>query len=263
MSKLLLPVLCLCLAAWLFGGSIWFGNQYSKSDEQTSWEVQDGQIQFSSPTTFSFQESDAEIILDENQHAMIAQISEYLIANPDRHLYLKGLYSETEMKNETYDNMGLARAESFRYLIYRQGVHLHQLHTSALKVKKHQLNNNGLIHGGVDFYFSESPLAKYDPALSFKKFIRFESNSSIISKDQDFDDYLPALRQYLVDHPDKKVEIIGIFSKKQTKKITQKRVDYLKHKLSQAAIPDQKVSDRIYESEPNDVVKEEIEVRIL
>ncbi len=262
MSKLLLPTLCLCLAAWLFGGSVWFSNQYAKGTADSSWTLQDGINKFTSSTLFSFQKSDPEIFLDDNQHAMIGQIAEYLDTHKDRHLELTGFYTETEINDSDYDNLGQARAQNFLYLIQHQGVDLDQLHAFSKLVKKHRLNSNGLIDGGVEFNFVESPLVKYGNTFSLNKVILFKGNSETDLAITDFDTYIASLRQYLTDHPDKKIKLIGYSNSVDQNKLTRKRVFNLEKSLKKLGLSKDKLSSTLESTAGGNNANSYIEIRI-
>ncbi len=239
MSKLILPLLSLCLTIWLFGGSVWFGNQFSKHNSISAWLISDGKAQFSSPTTFSFQTSDAEIILDDNQLSMISEIAQYMERNPERNLELTGLYTKDEINNSDYKNLGLGRAESFRYLLYRQGIALEKIQVTGNLIEKHQLNSNGLINGGVEFSFTESPISKYGSSFSIIKQIDFMDDYSAT-----FDlsvNYIAALRQYLADYPNKSLQIVVYNISVDDDFIAQKRVKALTSKLSDEGISSNKI----------------------
>jgi len=247
MSKLLLPLLCIGLAGWLFGGSIWFGNQYTNGT-QASWTLKDGTNQFHSPTLFSFQTSDAEVILDDNQLAMISDISQYLLDHQDRIIVLTGLYSKKETNNSDYENIGHARAESLRYLMYRQGVKLERLVIQSKLVKKHQLNSNGLINGGVEFSFSESPLAKYGD-FTLEKEVLFDTKSATEINTPQFDQYVAMMRQYLTDHPDKKIKLTGFSNAVSQNTLTRKRVYTIEKMLKDSGISSDRFSSFLAETD--------------
>ena len=261
MSKLLLPLLCLCLAGWLFGGSVWFGNQFSSSSINASWQLQDGKAQFNSPTTFSFQTSDAEIILDDNQLGMISQIAQYLDAHSDRILNLTGSYTKAEINNSDYENLGLARAESFRYIFFRQGIDMSRLIVEGKQVEAHQLNSNGLIHGGVDFSFMESPIIKYGPSFSSNKKIEYKAGSEDIVT-EDFEAYVASIRQYLVDYPQKKLLFTGYSKSVDYNTITQKRVLGLKNILVQKGISKEKMKSGPIQTDQQHLVDSHVEIKI-
>ncbi len=240
MSKLLLPLLCLCLAIWLFGGSYWFAREYTQDGPNKGWTVTDGKQVFHSETIFSFQYADPEIILDDNQWALITQIGEYLDANPDRALVITGDYTEEEMNNSQDQNLGKARAESFRYLIYRLGIDLERIIVKERQVKSHVKNENGLINGGVNFDFVESPLMKYGEAFSFEKRVHFDQNDAIDRSKNSYELYLAALRQYMVDFPTKKIKLSAAYSKEVTASF-QKRMDTLISDLKNQGIDESRI----------------------
>ncbi|MFT5166820.1 MAG: outer membrane protein OmpA-like peptidoglycan-associated protein [Saprospiraceae bacterium] len=263
MSKLLLPSLCICLTIWLFGGSVWFGNQFSRSIIDASWQLRDGATSFHCPTTFSFQTSDAEVILDDNQLDMISRIAQYMKTNPTRNLELTGVYTEEETKNIDIKNLGFARAECFQQLIYRKGIDLARIEVSGKLLKTHQLNANGLIHGGVDFTFIESPLVKYGPAFSTIKTISFEDQSEEIISTDDFEAYVAAIRQYLTDHPDKHLQLTGYSHSVNQNTMTQKRVLSLKNLLTKNEIPLEKLKAAIDRNSIRQSESSYVEIRVL
>jgi hypothetical protein len=263
MSKLLLPSLCLCLTVWLFGGSVWFGNQFPNHIEETGWQLNDGPTSFHSPTTFSFQISDADIILDENQLAMISKIAQYLAANPKRNLELVGVYTDEESENIGIKNLGLARATSFQQLIYKNGVDLNRISVAGKKVKNHHLNSNGLIQGGVDFTFIESPIEKYGTSFTMVKSINFEDQSAEKITTKDIDAYIAAIRQYLVDHPEKYLQLIGFSQAVQQNTLTQKRVLALKNILIKSGISIDKLKTTIDKESIQQSSNSYVEIRLL
>lgn len=262
MNKLLLPLLCLCLAVWLFGGSIWFGEQYAKSNQEQTWTILDGQEIFHSSTIFSFQVSDPDIILDDNQLAMISDISQYLTEHKERDLFIAGNYTEKEINNSEYSNLGLARAESFRYLFYRQGIDLDRINTKGKIVQSHALNSNGLINGGVSISFVESPLVKYGPDFSLTKEIHFKATSTTALEMKNFNEYVAAVRQYLVDYPNKKIQLTGYYKTAEQEGLARKRVYNLEQNLVKTGVASEYLTSTLEASEDIQTENSYVEISI-
>lgn len=263
MSKLLFPVLCLCLAIWLFGGSYWFAQEYSINNAtQQGWTITDGKEVFHSNTIFSFQYSDPEIILDDNQLALIGQLAEYLNTAQDRDLTITGNYTAKEINNSDYDDLGLARAESFRYLLYRQGVDLERLIVKSHLVSSHSNNNNGLIDGGVSFSFSDSPLKKYGADFSLKKKFGLQQDATLTDPNS-FELYLAALKQYLVDYNDKKVQLTLAFHNPQSKQgVIQKRLNSIINDLESPGVEANRIKTKLIENHAGSSESNYIEVSV-
>lgn len=227
MSKLLLPLLVLCLVGWLFGGSAWFGSHFSIPSEANTWLVQDGNQSFSAPNKIAFSLHSREVLTNDSQLKMLTELAEYLASNPNRHLRMTGLYTKDEVNNSESPNLGIARAETVRNLIYRNGlVDLERLEIGHRRVKELELNPYGFINEGVVFEFFESPVAKYGEAFKLHKELFFKRPSDInFIKEKDFDTYLQSIRQYLVDHPQQSIFVKGFHQSLTKDEITQKRVE--------------------------------------
>ncbi len=228
MSKLLLPLLVLCLVGWLFGGSAWFGSHFSiPSENANTWLVQDGNQSFSAPNKIAFSLHSREVLTNDRQLKMLTELAEHLAATPNRHLRITGLYTESEVNNSDRPNLGIARAETVRNLIYRSGaIDLERLEVGHKKVKEHELNPYGFINEGVILEFFESPTAKYGEYFKLNKELFFELPSEIqFKKEKGFDSYLQSIRQYLVDHPQQNIFVKGFHQSLTKDDITQKRVE--------------------------------------
>jgi hypothetical protein len=227
MSKLLFPILVLCLAAWLFGGAAWFGSHFSLPKANEQWHLQDGKHSFTAPNRIAFPLNSRDLLTNNAQENMLHEIAEHLSQNPERYLRLTGIYTEQEINDSDRPNLGIARAESIQNLIYRSGViDLERLEIQHKKIEEHQLNPYGLIDGGVLFEFFESPLLEYGPDFRLNKELFFEQATDVsIKKDIGLDRYVQSLRQYLADHPEQNVTIKSYHTDITKDAIAQKRVD--------------------------------------
>lgn len=263
MSKLLLPLIGLCLFLWLVGGAFWFGKYYAKpsvtsstSNVSSYWQVSDGDaLVSSSPTVFAFQQSDAEIILNDEQFDALKTIATYLNSHPDRQLSLEGSYHVRESNGSRKANLGLARAETLRQILRRRGVPDQQMVIKAKALEKLPLNENGLINQGVDFSFDELPVLAYGADFSLEKEIIIEETVAP-QVGADFVKYAAALKQYLVDHPEEKLFLTGFHKNKDT---AQKWGNYIFEKLEKEGV----AADRMEQLYPKQTAGKEAAKLIL
>lgn len=227
MSKLLLPVLILCLAAWLFGGAAWFGSHFSIPKASEKWHIKDGDQVFTAPNPIGFSLNSRDLLSNKAHDKLFYQLAEYLAAHPDRYLRLTGIYTDDEINNSDRPTLGIARAESVRHTIYSSGIiDLERLEVRDKKIDTHQINPYGLIESGVEFEFFESPLAKYGEDFRLNKELYFSNKTiSEIVPDTELERYVQGVRQYLVDHPQQYLNIKAYHLGLTKDQITQKRVD--------------------------------------
>ena len=166
MSKLLLPLLCVALIAWLIGSTLWFDKNYaSSSTKDPGWQIVDGEALISScPSIFAFQQSDNDVIISPEQEEVLVAVAGYLNTHGERQLTLTGIFHATEKNHSEHQNLGLARAETIRSLLIRKGAEMAQVQVGFKEVERLPLNDNALISGGVEFVFSALPKEDYGVA---------------------------------------------------------------------------------------------------
>lgn len=175
------------------------------------------------------------------------EIKTYLDKNTNKVIEVTGLYTSSDDKPNSYDNMGLARAENMKLELLRMGIKQEQI------VPKGQLANTSLktfnekLTGAISAKIIEAPKKETNEKVELKeiedkikaapKTVYFETNSSKIIKTADLNQYVENLSRYLKANPTKKVRVIGhtdnVGNPIKNKELGLKRAIYVKEYLTE------------------------------
>lgn len=217
MSKTILPILIAFLVLWLLGGAYWLSRVHSKSSSDSlnnvskGLVVADGNFTAGSATIFAFQTSDADVIINEEQLAMLEQLAVYLEESKEKQLRLIGWYGQNETNYSNFENLGIARAETIKNILFRNGASESRIVVEGKLFEKLKLNENGILSGGVEFEIFDKDISKIISEAPFltEKIYYFQKNKYVLAENDDLETYAADLKQYLVDEMDAEVIITG------------------------------------------------------
>ena len=100
-----------------------------------------------------------------------------------------------------------------------------------------------MLSGGVEFeiFDKETTTQITEAVLLNKKVIYYENNKASFLKDSEFEKYVAALKQFLVDNINAEVIITGFYSKEENEKIAAKRVEFIQSAFIEAEIKEERI----------------------
>ena len=119
----------------------------------TPFKFEDGNTAIRSNDNFNFHPSDHAIIkpISEDLLSCVNEMIRHLEKNKSKTLNILGLYNEREENLSSFDNLGLARAESIKRVLIEQGVDVKKISTSSKKDNSLTPNQQGLLNGPYVF----------------------------------------------------------------------------------------------------------------
>lgn len=102
---------------------------------------------------FNFLTSNASFInpISDNVLGVISKLKEQLLKNPSQVLNITGLYKSDETNNTSFDNLGVARANSIKDFLISLGVSENQLSTSFKLNDSIMADEDGVFYGPLAF----------------------------------------------------------------------------------------------------------------
>lgn len=155
----ILPILGVLSAIWLFGGAYWLSNVIcgASGAATPAFSVSDGDFKTSSDNLFSFPHSSDKVSYTTDTKNSFRTIGQYLTEHPTRQLSLTGEFASKEKNNSSFENLGLARAESIKDLMISLGASADHITTSSQQVDNLSFLDKKL-YGGVNFLFEEKTM---------------------------------------------------------------------------------------------------------
>lgn len=232
------------LVLWI-GGSTWWHvcrikqrclddvfSSADASDNRPVLTIADGdRFRLAVPNPFRFARSDASANLN-HVGGSLRPLTDYLRANPGRTLTITGYYDRSERNASGFASLGLARAESIRQHLIRQGGRAASLQIRGRAVNAPDAPNGVLttegdsLYGGLGFAFAEtsSPAPTTDDlpdtedelaaAETFTSVFEpinlyFSLGGSKYIKTPETKQFFDEAARYLAAHKDKKLLITG------------------------------------------------------
>ncbi len=242
--KPLFPVVLILSLLWILGGSYYLNNKFCT--KSMGFSVSDGKaFSTKSPSIYKFDASKANLKSNADMDKSFKSVAKYLKENVNRHLSLSGIYTNNEKNNTTFDNLGIARAESIKKSLVKKGAPETSISTSGVHTDNSYLEGT-LLNGGVNFLFKESgdaassgtggdaaaattAAASTEPGGISRMILYFDGKSTDIEMTSAIKDHLGNLMAYIKDNPGSKVMVTGHtdskLSKSSQKKVSLKRAD--------------------------------------
>jgi outer membrane protein OmpA-like peptidoglycan-associated protein len=250
MSKPVIPLLTAFLALWLFGGAYWLSNLQSNNistKEQiigNKLMIKDGDFKAESSTIFAFQIADADIIINEEQLSVLETLAAYLDESSQKQLRLIAYYGKDEYYDGKFENLGIARAETVKYILTRNGAPESSIDVEGRKFEKLALNENGLLSGGIEFdiFDKESSNAITEAPFLKEKIFFFKKNKYVLSDSVELENFAAGLKQYMVDKKDAEVIITGFHDTSESKSMGSLRAKFIKDILIKHGINIDRIS---------------------
>ncbi len=260
--KPLLPVAIALSLIWLLGGSWWLSGKYCGSDQnQSGFSVTDGKFHSSANETFSFAASSPKIIYTKNLETNFKQVGGYMKKNPSKSLLLTGFYLTNETNKTEFENLGIARAESIKKILVKNGASEDVISTKGIKSDNNLFlsdsNKKKIMFGGVNFLFSEggstsSNFSSQDNSATASTgssdsdefstmILYFEDEQTTLEMKNSLEAYFTDLQTFINSNPQYKVLVSGhtdgkLSSSKQ-KDISKKRASNVRRLLRNFGFP--------------------------
>lgn len=268
MSKPIIPLLTAFLALWLFGGAYWLSNLQSKNidpQEQiigNKLMIKDGDFKAESSTIFAFQTSDADIIINEEQFAALEKLAVYIDDSSKKQLRLVAYYGADESYFGKFKNLGIARAETVKYILIRNGAPESSIDVEGRRFEKLALNENGLLSGGIEFDIFDKEISNAITEAPFlkEKIFFFNKNKYVLSDSVELENFAAGLKQYMVDEKDAEVMITGFYIPGESKSIGRLRAKFIEDILLKHGINIDRISLDYKIEKDKDSKKVEIKV---
>lgn len=270
MNKSTLPALIVFLVLWLCGGAYWLSSQQSKSDleqqllSENQFVIKDGSFKAEAPTLFEFQTSEAEIIINETQMAVLESLATYMDDFSEKQLKITASFGKNETNNTDFENLGVARAETIKNILVRQGAPESSISTEAKKVETLVLNEKKQISGGVEFDIFDKDVSNAITEAPFlkEKFFHFEKNKHTLTNIDELGNYGALLKQYLVDKKDVKVLIVGFCDVEENKKTSLLRAQFIKDAFLGHGIPLEKISVEVNTPTEQNSTNQKVKIKV-
>lgn len=223
--KPIVPILGIASLLWLCLGTSWLSNQVCSPKNASGFTINDGKFSTSSPDMFSFLLSGERLQFTESTGNSLKAVSKYLGENPNKQLTLTGMYGENEKNKSSYDDLGIARAETVKDFLMKNGAIGDNISTTSLQSDNLYFDEDKRMNGGVNFSIDgdtggsttddEDSSSSTDDAtlsggeMSFapgaSMFLDITDSNSAFTKTESFKNYFAELKSYLGDHPDQKL----------------------------------------------------------
>ncbi len=168
MSKLLAFLAGAVCLVWILAWTFWFKGKTAEQIPQVlpaklSITLSDGTFQYTGLNVFHFNLSDAVAMVGDGKDSFFVAVANHLNQNPHRELLLTGTYLVDETNSTRFDNLGIARAEALKLLLYKAGASVDRIMVEGL-VANNIIQTNGQLINAVSFKFREKQEVVQTPA---------------------------------------------------------------------------------------------------
>lgn len=157
-----------------------------------------------------FKNSDS-IYIPDASLAVKDSIFKYLNAHQNQELQIVGWYQDGEIHNNTDSlNFGIDRANYFKNILSNFGINSDKMYTKGEK-NNFKFSSTNDYTGGLSLFFkkmSEDHLSKIHKGIT-NKTLYSNFNQRAFKPDNTLQGYAFELKNYLINHPNKKVMIVG------------------------------------------------------
>jgi len=174
----------------------------------------------------------------------LATLATYLDGSKQKQLRLVAYYGQNETNRSKYNNLGVARAETIKYILIRRGAPESRISVEGKIFKKLVLNENGILSGGVEFDIFDKDISNTITEAPFlkEKIFYFNKNKYILSNKDDLEKYAALLKQYMVDEKYSEIIITGFREAKEIQSIDLERAKYIENIFSKHGIDVERIS---------------------
>lgn len=226
-------------------------------------KIEDGNaLLLTSETNFAHEKSKETVAFEPLQNQLDSLVS-YLKANPSKKLNLTGYYASSETNPTKFENLGIARAEFLKDHLVKMGLPADRITTEGKLNDSIEWNPAGTAYGLLDFGFTDTGKSTEENLAQKQKFesvfkpmdLYFQTGSLSYIKTPANAQFLKEAKQFLQEHPDKKLLLTGhtdnVGSEESNLKLSKKRAEELKSLFAKSGIsPDQLLTDAKGESSP-------------
>ncbi len=176
----------------------------------------------SADQSLMFKTSGSEPIIADKVAASFEKVAAHVKANPEKMLYLTGLYQYNERNTSDQDNLGLGRADQLRaYFVDNLDVPAEQIIISSSREEDLPTDSEKRIHGGMMYDFLSDQLSISDGGEFHKS---AEDNFEFSHSDFNFkeplsdelDDLFSAAAEYVKGNEKLKLRITGLQAEDET-----------------------------------------------
>ena len=174
---------------------------------------EDGSVILEGYEQFAFDTTKISAELTENNGKFLDEVANYLKANSDKSLTIKGFYrpSEKEIKTGSgmFENLGLARADHIRSMLARRGIDESRITLDYGQSMDENLNDPL----SFELFIAEMPSDFEKTAFTFENMTfseaNFEYNSADFNPGVQLKTYADSVKTFFELNPDRSLTIIG------------------------------------------------------
>lgn len=217
-----------------------------------SFAFNDGRFSQTNADNFRFVKSTDALVVSTVMNTALDEIAKHATAqNPSRLLTITGQYSNTEINQSAFDNLGLARANAIKKILLTKGIDESNVTTKAMVNDDLCYNaTSDTLTGAVllSMAQTETQVAVADtttaapPAPLFEpRTVYFTTGKNELNITKELDDYLVKANAYLAVNKDKKLLVSGhtdnVGNATKNVKLSADRAAFVKTILKKRGIP--------------------------
>jgi hypothetical protein len=235
MRKLFPFIFGVLTLVWLVGGTVWYRKNFCDvpmiiQPTPPTVSIHEGTqtLAVQTPIVFSF--ADSRPLFMSESISILKKTVDEIAGNRYKSLIIKGYYSSKEKKLNPSVDLGLKRAEAIKSVLKELGAEDSNIALESSKSENLQFMNNQL-QDGVEFDIVEDSKKGFEGlnlSFSTKKF-RFKETKEL-------EDYFKNLKNYLDINPNIILEIKATSKKIEGKKVSAKRIDFIKNYMTDNGI---------------------------
>lgn len=143
----------------------------------------------------------------------VSDVANHLKNNPETQLIVYGAYDENEFTSSEIKNHGLTRAAYIQDLIVEEGINAGRITVKSIRADLNFIQNENF-QGGILLQIKNyDELEEDDTSVSederYNKTLYTNFDQDTFRPDQDVAEYATRLKEYLDEHPSKRVTITG------------------------------------------------------
>ena len=212
------------------------------------FSVSDSTWNASADDNLRFGKSGSVPFISEKVSKALTEVASYSKANLQKSITVTGHYAAAEINNSSFENLGLARADTIKKWLVANGVPALNIITKAETDASPNFNPADTLIGGISMAFNSIAPAAVSEDLFKPYTVYFATGQNSLNVSGELQTYLQQANAYLQTHTDKKLVVTGhtdnVGNAEKNLALSAQRAAFVKTQLEQQGIAAEKINSQ-------------------